>query len=86
VRQMTMAFFGRHVSKLSGYAPAIPTPFDDNGDVDGAAFDYFCDRQIQVGATALVVGQDTRAPFPPNFISAAEVRQGSRETKLPMTA
>jgi hypothetical protein len=29
---MTMAFFGRHVSKLSGYAPAIPTPFDDNGD------------------------------------------------------
>ena len=23
-----MATIGRHVSKLSGYAPALPTPFD----------------------------------------------------------
>jgi 4-hydroxy-tetrahydrodipicolinate synthase len=60
---MTMAFIGRHVSKLSGYAPAVPTPFDDNGDVDGAAFEYFCDRQIQEGATALVVcGTTGEAP------------------------
>jgi 4-hydroxy-tetrahydrodipicolinate synthase len=50
---------GRHVAKLSGYAPALPTPFDDNGNIDGALFGQFCDRQIQEGATALVVGGTT---------------------------
>jgi 4-hydroxy-tetrahydrodipicolinate synthase len=54
---------GRHVSKLSGYAPALPTPFDDNGNIDGALFEQFCDRQIQEGATALVVcGTTGEAP------------------------
>jgi len=46
---------GRHVSRLSGFAPAIPTPFDDNGTVDAAALERFCDRQIHEGATALIV-------------------------------
>jgi len=50
-----MTIIGRHVSRLSGYAPALPTPFDNDGNVDGAAFERFCDRQIQEGATALVV-------------------------------
>ena len=50
-----MPTIGRHVAKLSGYAPALPTPFDDNGDVDGAAFERLCDLQITCGATALVV-------------------------------
>ena len=50
-----MPAIGRHVAKLSGYAPALPTPFDDNGDVDGAAFERLCDLQITCGATALVV-------------------------------
>jgi 4-hydroxy-tetrahydrodipicolinate synthase len=50
-----MATIGRDVSKLSGYAPALPTPFDDDGNIDSAAFDKFCDCQIQEGATALVV-------------------------------
>jgi len=36
---------GRHISKLSGYAPALPTPFDDSGNVDAAAFERLCDRQ-----------------------------------------
>ena len=54
---------GRHVSKLSGYAPAIPTPFDNDGNVDVAAFERFCERQIRVGATALVVcGTTGEAP------------------------
>jgi 4-hydroxy-tetrahydrodipicolinate synthase len=58
-----MATIGRHVSKLSGYAPALPTPFDDDGNVDGAAFEQFCDRQIRQGATALVVcGTTGEAP------------------------
>ena len=50
---------GRHVCKLSGYAPALPTPFDDDESIDCTAFENFCDRQIQEGATALVVGGTT---------------------------
>jgi 4-hydroxy-tetrahydrodipicolinate synthase len=54
---------GKHVSRLSGYAPALPTPFDLNGNVDSAALEAFCDRQIQEGATALVVcGTTGEAP------------------------
>ena len=50
-----MSAIGRPVSKLSGYAPAIPTPFDDAGTVDGAALEQFCDRQIKQRATPLAV-------------------------------
>src|SRR5262245_3002666 len=63
VRKAVMSIFGRHVSKLSGYAPAIPTPFDENGALDSAALGRFCDRQIHEGATALVVcGTTGEAP------------------------
>jgi 4-hydroxy-tetrahydrodipicolinate synthase len=58
-----MTTIGRHVSRLSGYAPALPTPFDNDGNIDSAAFERFCDRQIQAGATALVVcGTTGEAP------------------------
>ncbi len=58
-----MFTIGRHVAKLSGYAPALPTPFDDDGNVDVAAFEQFCDRQLGHGATALVVcGTTGEAP------------------------
>ncbi len=58
-----MRIIGRHVSKLSGYAPAVPTPFDGDGNVDVAAFEHFCERQIREGATALVVcGTTGEAP------------------------
>ena len=50
-----MLAIGRHVSKISGYAPAIPTPFHDDGRVDIATLERFCDRQILEGANALVV-------------------------------
>lgn len=54
---------GRHVSRLSGYAPAIPTPFNDDGHIDTSAFEQFCERQIREGATALVVcGTTGEAP------------------------
>jgi 4-hydroxy-tetrahydrodipicolinate synthase len=46
---------GRHISRLSGYAPALPTPFDLSGNLDGSAFERLCERQIREGATALVV-------------------------------
>src|ERR1700693_3634363 len=54
---------GKHVSRLSGYAPALPTPFDDNGNVDSATLEALCERQTQEGATALVVcGTTGEAP------------------------
>jgi 4-hydroxy-tetrahydrodipicolinate synthase len=53
----------RQVSRLSGYAPALPTPFDENGNVDAAALELLCDRQIQEGATALIMcGTTGEAP------------------------
>ena len=58
-----MFAIGRHVSKLSGYSPAIPTPFRDNDSVDIASLERFCDRQILEGANALIVcGTTGEAP------------------------
>ncbi len=55
--------FGRAVGKLSGYAPAVPTPFTDDGSLDLHAFESLCDRLIREGATALVVcGTTGEAP------------------------
>ena len=58
-----MPVIARPVSKLSGYAPAVPTPFGDDGNIDIAALERLCDRQIREGATALVVcGTTGEAP------------------------
>jgi 4-hydroxy-tetrahydrodipicolinate synthase len=66
-----MSVIGRHVTKLSGYAPALPTPFKDDDAVDHAAFEHLCDLQIRHDATALVVcGTTGEAPN----LSAAEHR------------
>jgi 4-hydroxy-tetrahydrodipicolinate synthase len=67
-----MSMIGRHISKLSGYAPALPTPFDRDDRIDGDAFQRLCDLQIKSGATALVVcGTTGEAPN----LSVAERRQ-----------
>ncbi len=50
---------GRQIFELSGYAPALPTPFDGNDEIDEAAFEHFCELQIASGSTALVVGGTT---------------------------
>jgi 4-hydroxy-tetrahydrodipicolinate synthase len=50
-----MDIIGRHVSQLTGYAPTVPTPFDRRDDIDRAAFEDVCRRQVEAGATALVV-------------------------------
>src|ERR1700716_3502522 len=50
-----MSTTGRHVLRLSGYAPALPTPFDDAGELDLPALERLCHRQVEDGATALVV-------------------------------
>jgi len=58
-----MSAVGRHVSRLSGYAPALPTPFTEDDAIDFDAFARFCDLQIAGGAAALVVcGTTGEAP------------------------
>ncbi len=44
-------------SWLSGYIPDIPTPFDEAGEIDLKAFAGLCERQIQTGVSAIVVGE-----------------------------
>jgi 4-hydroxy-tetrahydrodipicolinate synthase len=42
---------------LAGYIPDIPTPFDEKGAVDLAAFANLCERQIEAGVSAIVVSE-----------------------------
>jgi 4-hydroxy-tetrahydrodipicolinate synthase len=42
---------------LTGYIPDLPTPFDDAGHLDLAAFARLCQRQIEAGVPAIVVGE-----------------------------
>jgi len=42
---------------LAGYIPDIPTPFDENGAIDLGAFAKLCERQIEAGATAILVSE-----------------------------
>jgi 4-hydroxy-tetrahydrodipicolinate synthase len=58
-----MSIDQRRILRFSGYAPALPTPFDDAGEIDVAAFEWLCLRQIEQGATALVAcGTTGEAP------------------------
>jgi len=84
-----MAGIGRHVSRLGGYAPALPTPFGDSGDLDVAALERLCRRQLEEGATALVVcGTTGEAPT----LSRAEhhtivnVAAGVAQRQIPVIA
>ena len=43
--------------RLSGYMPDLPTPFDDEDNLDLAAFETLCERQIEAGVMAIVVGE-----------------------------
>src|SRR3984957_11302291 len=49
--------FANPTSWLAGYIPDIPTPFDETGAIDLKAFAWLCERQIQAGVTAIVVGE-----------------------------
>jgi 4-hydroxy-tetrahydrodipicolinate synthase len=42
---------------LAGYIADLPTPFDDNDRIDLSAFAQLCERQIEAGASAIVVGE-----------------------------
>ena len=45
------------VTWLSDYIPDLPTPFDENGELDLAAFEKLCQRQIEAEVSAIVVGE-----------------------------
>jgi 4-hydroxy-tetrahydrodipicolinate synthase len=42
---------------LAGYIADLPTPFDDDDRIDLNAFAKLCERQIEAGASAIVVGE-----------------------------
>ncbi|RDV04633.1 4-hydroxy-tetrahydrodipicolinate synthase [Undibacter mobilis] len=53
----------RIVTKLTGFAPALPTPFTEDDRIDLEAFAHLCQLQLRAGATALVVcGTTGEAP------------------------
>jgi 4-hydroxy-tetrahydrodipicolinate synthase len=54
-----MPSFEKSVSNLVGYAPALPTPFDEQNRIDVDGFRRLCELQIKSGATALVVSGTT---------------------------
>jgi 4-hydroxy-tetrahydrodipicolinate synthase len=64
----------RQVARLAGFAPSLPTPFRDTGELDSAALEWLCHRQVEESAAALVVcGVTAEAPT---------LTQGERETIL----
>src|SRR5882672_5020914 len=42
---------------LAGYIPDLPTPFDESDRLDLTAFAKLCERQIEAGVSAIVVGE-----------------------------
>jgi 4-hydroxy-tetrahydrodipicolinate synthase len=48
---------------LAGYISDLPTPFDESGEIDWVAFAKICERQIEVGAAAIVVAETTGEAF-----------------------
>src|SRR5262245_21845429 len=67
-----MSAISPSLRRLSGFMPAVPTPFTADDRIDFAAFERFCDLQIRAGATALVVcGTTGEAPT----LSAQEQRE-----------
>jgi 4-hydroxy-tetrahydrodipicolinate synthase len=63
---------------LTGYIPDLPTPFDDAGRIDLAAFARLCERQIAAGVSAIVVCEtageaSTLSPAEREFIIRAAI-------------
>ena len=80
---------GRHITKLSGFAPALPTPFGEDGNVDIAAFEKFCGLQVEQGATALVVcGTTGEAPTlsPAEHATLIQIAVGVARGQVPVIA
>jgi 4-hydroxy-tetrahydrodipicolinate synthase len=52
-----MTYLANSAAWLTGYIPDLPTPFDESGEIDLAAFARLCERQIEAGVSAIVVGE-----------------------------
>src|SRR6202043_81369 len=52
-----MTSFTHPSTWLAGYIPDLPTPFDEADRLDLAAFARLCERQIEAGVSAIVVGE-----------------------------
>src|ERR1019366_9222928 len=52
-----MTPFAHPATWLAGYIPDLPTPFDENGEVDLTAFAKLCERQIEAGVPTIVAGE-----------------------------
>src|SRR5271168_3675084 len=52
-----MTVLAQPATWLAGYIPDLPTPFDEADRIDLAAFARLCERQIEAGVSALVVGE-----------------------------
>jgi|SRR5271169_6826230 len=84
-----MSLIGRHIVKLTGYAPALPTPFDEDDRIDGDAFERLCELQIKGGATALVVcGTTGEAPnlLPREHGTLIDIAVGAARGRVPVIA
>jgi 4-hydroxy-tetrahydrodipicolinate synthase len=84
-----MPMIGRNVSSLAGYAPALPTPFDNEGCIDRAVFARLCELQIAHGATALVVcGTTGEAPtlLPQEHVELIRIAAALSRGQIPVIA
>jgi 4-hydroxy-tetrahydrodipicolinate synthase len=52
-----MTHLAHSATWLAGYIPDLPTPFAEDGGLDLAAFARLCERQIEAGVSAVVVGE-----------------------------
>src|ERR1700736_5077276 len=64
---------------LAGYIPDLPTPFDEGDGLDLTAFAKLCERQIEAGVSAIMVGEtageaSTLTPVEHDHIVRAAVR------------
>lgn len=84
-----MLAIGRHITKLTGYAPELPTPFSNDDQVDYKTFERLCDLQILHGAAALVVGGTTGEAWALSSAEHAElirIAAGVARGRLPVVA
>ena len=56
-RVKLMARSAKSATWLSGYIPDLPTPFDERDEIDLSSFTKLCERQIEAGVSAIVVGE-----------------------------
>jgi 4-hydroxy-tetrahydrodipicolinate synthase len=82
-----MTVSANHADWLAGYRPDVPTPFDDRGAIDVAAFAKLCERQIEAGVNAIVVCEtageaSTLTPVEQQSIVGAAVEVARRRVRV----